>query len=206
MIKKENQKPPELVTKCFRAEIKEIDKDNHTVVVTMSNQTLDSYGDIIAADGWKKHLGRYKAHPVLLSSHNYGSLQNQIGISEKTFVQDNALKARLKYFVGAGNQEADWGWALAERGIAAYSVGFRAKAVRYWNEMTEEEQAEARIKYNIPKKATPFRIFLEQELLENSQVVIPANPDADKKISAVRKRDKHSETLRYCSIIRHPGI
>jgi len=168
----------EMITKYFRAEVRSIDEEKHTALVTISDQTVDNYRDIIDVNGWKKHLVRFNQRPVLLSSHNYGDLRKQIGTSEKVFVKDDALHALLKYFVGAGNDEADWAWYLVSKKVAAYSVGFKPKAMRYWNEMTEDEQKEARKKYKIPPKVTPFRIFLEQELMENSQVTMPANTNA----------------------------
>ena len=84
--------------KYFRAEIKSIDEEKYEALVKMSDQTIDSYNEIVDASGWKKHLGRFKKHPVLLSSHNYRTLRNQIGTTLKIFVKDEALWAQLKYF------------------------------------------------------------------------------------------------------------
>ena len=62
--------PTEKVIKYFKAEIdiKKIDEVNHRVLVTLSDQTIDSYREVIDVDGWKPHMARFNGHPVLLSS------------------------------------------------------------------------------------------------------------------------------------------
>jgi HK97 family phage prohead protease len=155
------------MVKTFKAEIRSIDEKNFTVEAVVSDASMDRYGEIVSMDAWKKGLKQYKAHPVLLSSHDYNNLQNQIGMAEKVWVEDEALVARFKYFVGEGNKEADWGFRLAQKGIAAYSIGFIPK------EVERPEYVEGKM-----GKTVPWRIYKEVELLEISHVLIPANANA----------------------------
>jgi hypothetical protein len=72
-----------------------------------------------------------------------------------------------RYYVGEGNEQADWGFNLASKGRAAFSVGFipdMDKAIQI-----EDKDGDG--------FWGPFE-FKGQELLEVSQVTIPANADA----------------------------
>lgn len=165
----------ELTRKTFIGEVKSVDEKNFTVTATMSDESVDRYKEVILVDAWKKRLKDFMSHPVLLSSHDYYSgLLGQIGEWEKVWVDKDTkqLVGRAKYYVGKGNPEADWGFFLATQGIAAYSVGF----ISHGLETDSEKIAEL-----IPdeKKAKKARaVFTEVELLETSQVLLPANPAA----------------------------
>ena len=167
-------KTGERIDRVFLSKVKEVDSKKHTVDVIMSDASVDRYNEIIAPKAWGK-MTTYKKHPVLLSSHNYHGLKNQIGKAEKISVNPKGqLEAKMKYYVGRGNEEADWGFFLAEEKIAAYSVGFIPKAYVYRG--SEEFEVEAK-ELGLTKKARESVrvIFTEVELLENSQVLVPAN-------------------------------
>lgn len=153
-------KNTDIIKKAFASEIKSVDKENYTVHAIVSDDSIDRYNEVIKSGAWKD-LSHYKEHPVLVSSHNYGSLNNQIGIAEAVWVEDNKLHAKFKYFVGEGNNEADWGFKLAQKGAAAFSVGFIP--LKHENEEIEGKNV---------------KTYIEVELLEISQVLIPANAQA----------------------------
>lgn len=102
----------------------------------------------------------FDRHPILLSSHSVDSLTRNIGKAIKREVVDNKVYMTFKYFIGEGNFEADWGYKLVKEGVAAYSVGFIPKQ---WKDVGKDGVR---------------RIYTNIELLEVSQVLIPANPDA----------------------------
>ncbi|MDD4353896.1 MAG: HK97 family phage prohead protease [Candidatus Nanoarchaeia archaeon] len=158
-------------TKVFIGQIKSVDEEKFTVEAVVSDETIDRYGEVILADAYKKRLGNYKKHGVLLSSHNYGSLLKQIGMAESVKIEDGKLTCKFKYFYGEGNEEADWAWKLASKyKVAAFSVGFLPYAAE---EGDWEKDGEA---IRLGKK--PCRKFTDVELLEVSQVLVPANPMA----------------------------
>ena len=134
----------------------------HAVV---STEAMDRDGDIIRASGWM--LDNFLKHPVLISSHNY-QLRSVIGEWESMAVKGKRLEGVARYYIGEGNDEADWGFNLAGKGRAAYSVGFIPD--------------DTKTKPIDPEK--PFRglEFQGQELLEVSQVAIPSNPEALQKL------------------------
>ena len=152
-----------------------VDSEKHTVEVVMSDETLDRYDEVVSVDGWD--LRDYRKHPVLLSSHSYHGLLSQIGKAQSIKVIDGELVAKLQYFVDEGNPEADWAWKLIEKGIAAYSVGF---SVDEWIRPGDDEYPELLDKWQAAKtgrkKKAPRVFFTKQSLLENSQVLVPANP------------------------------
>ena len=159
--------------KIQRLETKVI--DDRRVEVIMSTEAKDRDGDIIRVSGW--NLASFLSHPILLSSHNYYSLSSQIGewedVSKKTRGDAKMLTGVANYYVNEGNAEADWGYNLASKGRAAYSVGFipdMAKATKL------EGDNEWYYSYD----------FNGQELLECSHVTVPSNPEALQRIKGLK--------------------
>lgn len=167
-------KKVDMVIKAFPSMIRSVNSEKFTAEVIMSDETKDRYGEVIKADAYKKSIKNFMKHPILLSSHDsWSSLRNQIGVWEKVWIEDKQLLGRAKYFVGMGNPEADWAWKLVELGVAAYSVGFISKGY--------EDTPDDKLQKN---PSLPWRTFTEVELLETSQVLLPANPSALQKASA----------------------
>lgn len=159
-------------TKVFIGKIKSIDEEKKTVEAIVSDATIDRYGEVILPAAFSKRLANYKkGNPVLLSSHNYGKLTNIIGKALNVKVTDEGLVAKFLYFTDDGNEEADWAWKLASKyKMAAFSVGFMSfEGV----EGDWEKDAEA-----IRAHKKPRYTFTDVELLEVSQVCVPANPSA----------------------------
>jgi hypothetical protein len=162
------------VTKFVRpAALKLLDEDAGLISAVVSTEDVDRDGDVVKQEGW--NLAHFSAHPILLSSHNYRGLTNQIGEWVKMAVEDNQLVGHAQYYIREGNEEADWGFNLARKGRAAFSVGFVP-------DMSQAKQREANgnISYE----------FHGQELLEVSQVTVPSNPQA---LQAMKGLNLHPE-------------
>ena len=113
------------ISKQFRAVVKEINKDTFTAVVVVSTNSVDRDGDIVEPKSIINRLQSYKNQPVLLSSHRTDNLMRQIGKAVRgPEVIGNSIEVEFQWFVGDGNPEADWGFKLAQKGIAAFSIGF----------------------------------------------------------------------------------
>ena len=185
-----------MINKFLKTETKGIDKKNFTVSVKISDESVDLDGEVIKLDAWKEGIPKFMKHPILVSSHMLSGLRNQIGKVEKLEIKDGGLWATLKYFVGQGNEEADWGWFLVQEGIASYSVGFIAEEVA-----TPETESDVR------------RIYLKVQLKELSQVLLPANENAiqenqnisnemkELQLSVVKSYKKYKETLETKGVI-----
>lgn len=153
--------------KMFKATIKDVNVADYSLTAIVSTDSVDRYGDIVLPEAFKKRLKVYKDHPVLLSSHNYNKLTSQIGEAQNIRVTENGLEAKFKYYVGLGNEEADWAWVLATKGIGAFSVGFIGHEFEYIRENDTEGV----------ERVTGVK-FTDVELIEVSQVLVPANRDA----------------------------
>jgi len=159
----EKKKKQEKIFKTFRSIVKKIGKGEDEgiidVLIPMSTGSTDRHGESIDPKSWKKTLKEFKKRSILLSSHNYGSIQNQIGEFTDVQVTEEGLLAKPKYYINQGNPEADWAYFIASKGMAAYSVGFIP------------------IKW-VDAKDEPFRTYTENELIEISHVTVPSNRDA----------------------------
>lgn len=169
----------EIVFKAFRAEVIKADATTGEIdmKIPMSTPSKDRTDESILPEAFKKHLKEFMKRPILLSSHDYFDLRKQIGEFKGLKVSEEGLIATgLKYYINEGNEEADWAFNLASKGMAAFSVGFIPIK---WEKLNEKE-AEGWMGGN--------RKYTEVELLEISQVVVPANREA---IQGVR--GKHLE-------------
>lgn len=159
-----------LRTKVVRAETRVVDAAAGRVYAVVSTEAVDRDGDIVRTSGWE--IDAFLRHPVLLSSHDYFQLRSQIGEWEEMAVRGARLEGVARYYIGEGNAEADWGFKLAERGRAAYSVGF-----------LPDMSAARRLTGGGPFGAYEFT---RQELVEVSQVTVPSNPEALQGLKAMR--------------------
>lgn len=135
-----------------------------------SDETLDRYGEIISAAGWR--LEHYRRNPVFQNAHQYGDIIFTLGKALHTEVRNvagrPALYQRIE-FATAVNPMARIAYGLYKgRFLNAVSVGFIP--IRW-----ENGDASAPAGENPPGLR---RRYLEQELLEVSAVGIPANPEA----------------------------
>lgn len=154
--------------KFFRAVVKDVNEDAKTATCIVSTASVDRDGDIVLPESFKKRLKLYKDHAILISSHNYFSLTKQIGQAINVKITEEGLECKFEWFVGKGNPEADWGWFLAQKGIAAFSIGFIPHT---WEEGEWDSKAGG-------YKNGVRRRFTDIELMEVSQVLIPSNRDA----------------------------
>jgi len=152
-----------MITKVYRTETKALGDGRIEAIV--STEDVDRDGDIIRAEGWV--LDNFMKHPVLLASHDYRNLRSQIGEWESMQVEGKKLRGVARYYIGAGNEEADWAYYLAQQGMAAYSVGFSPLE---WKDRESSDNAPSGRQYG--------REYTKQELLEVSHVTVPANQNA----------------------------
>lgn len=171
--KEEEKAMSNIVRKVFKGEVESINEKSFMIEAVVSDETIDRYNEVIAISAWKRGLDNYKEHPILLSSHNYDDLTAQIGEVVDIKIKDRKLVAKMKYYVGEGNDQADWGYKLATKGLAAFSVGFIPKSY-----VTDPEEIKSVLGISDNKAKLPKLVYTDVELLEISQVLIPANPAA----------------------------
>jgi HK97 family phage prohead protease len=151
----------ETLFKTFKGEVTKEEDGSLNIFIPLSTSTMDRDGEVIEPSAFKKSLSKFMEHPVLVASHDYKDLKNQIGEWTKLKVTDKGLEGKPKYYRDAGNDTADWAYYLASKGVAAFSVGFIPKT---WDDGDGVK--------------TPRKTFKEVELLEISHCIIPSNRDA----------------------------
>ena len=152
---------PKKIIKVYHSKIIDIDEKKHLVKARTSTIAPDRYNEIVIPKMFAETIQNYISHGVLLSSHDYFTdLRKNIGMSLEINLTEEAIENLFEYFVGKGNAEADWGFFLAQKGIAAYSIGFME---REWIDGDGKEFS---------------RKYTKGELLEISQVLVPAHPQA----------------------------
>jgi HK97 family phage prohead protease len=126
-----------------------------------SDESVDRYGDIIRASGWQ--LDRYRQNPQLLYGHMTRELP--LGRVEPIAVEGTRLIAHAEFAPEGMSAFADTVCAMVNEGILlAMSVGFLP--------LVDPTPI-----FDANKQLTGFE-FNGQELLENSIVTVPANPNA----------------------------
>src|SRR3954468_6498192 len=127
--------------------------------IRVSDETVDRYGEIITASGWR--LEHYRNNPVIQNAHQYGDVIFTLGKALRTEVVGSSLVQRWQFAVEA-NPYARIAYGLYRGGfLNTASVGFMPIRWEDGNQQTAWT-----------------RKYLEQELLEVSAVGIPANPNA----------------------------
>ncbi len=181
--------PEQNVTyKYFKAEIKGVNKETGEVdmFIPVSSGNVDRDEECIEPMAFKKTLAKFMKHPVLVASHDYRDLTNQIGEWSKLKLTDNGMEGKPKYYVNEGNEQADWGFNLASKGMAAFSIGFIPKS---WEDGDGVK--------------SPRRTYKEVELLEISQVIVPSNREA---IQALRSKSVNPVVNEICDAVEKESV
>lgn len=128
-----------------------------------SDESVDSYNSVIAADGWD--LERYTKNPVVLFGH--ASWSHPIG-KGNAFIEGKKLMLDVTFLDEATNPMADRTMRILDEGLMGASVGFEPLE---WG-VDEERETGDEDWWNVPLKYT------KQRLLEVSVVTLPANENA----------------------------
>ena len=158
------------IFKTFRAEVLGVNADEGTldILIPVSTASVDRDGEVVEPLAFKKTLPKFMKRPVLVASHDYRDLTSQIGEWTRLKITDSGVEGKPKYYINEGNEQADWGFKLASKGMAAFSIGFIPK---------EWEDGDG--------VKSPRRTYKEVELLEISQVIVPSNREA---IQSIRSK------------------
>lgn len=138
-----------------------------------SDETPDSYGDIVRLEGWD--LRRYKKNPIILFNH---SSSVPVGFSPKVWIDEAAKKlmCRVKLADEGTSEFIDTLYKLMkQRIVRAMSVGFRA--TKDVNILRDKDGNFSGLE------------FVGQELLENSIVSVPANPNSLAQMKSIGASD-----------------
>ena len=151
----------DMIYKTIKGEVSKEDDGSLNLFIPLSSKEWDRSEEVVEPGAFKKTLPKFMKHPVLVASHDYGDLLNQIGEWTKLKITENGLEGKPKYYTNQGNPTADWAYNLASKNRAAFSVGFVPKE---WEDGDGEKK--------------PRKTYKEVELLEISHCIIPSNREA----------------------------
>jgi hypothetical protein len=163
------------IIRTIHPEVRIIDAAKGIVDYVASDETIDSYKEVIRADGWK--FSMFAKNAPFVDSHNYGTIGNLVGKVVSFEVVNGKLIERVQWAIDvAENQLAKIGWKMTEAGyLKAVSVGFwPTEYVTPGQTGWKEELAELKLNENSGIRC----IYTEQEQVELSSCIIGANPNA----------------------------
>jgi len=163
----------QLIHRTIHPECKVIDAKTGIMEFIASDESVDSYREVIRASGWRFTMLQKNA--PFVADHNY-SLASGIGKILDWKVEGKQLIETVQWAIGIGNDLADKGFKMYEAGfLKAVSVGFWPTK---FTTPGESEHTKQLADMGIKADAGVRTIFTEQEQIELSAVVIGANPNA----------------------------
>ena len=160
-------------------EIRVIDAAKGIVDYVASDETLDSYNEIILAAGWR--FSRFSKNAPFVDSHDYDCIDSLLGKVIDFRVEGRQLIERVQWAIDVPECAlAQLGWKLTVGGyLKAVSVGFvPVRYVSKWNDSNALAQVVTSLGLDAATAAKVCCIYQEQEQLELSACIIGANPNA----------------------------
>jgi hypothetical protein len=168
------------MTKLIRTlhpEIRVLDSKQGLAEYVASDETIDSYREVIRASGWR--FNHFAKNAPFVDSHEYSRIENMLGKVIDFRVVGKQLVETVKWAIDvAENKVAQLGWKMTEAGyLKAVSVGFWP--VKTLTQHSDTKSFNEQLKdMGMPDNAPVRAIYTEQEQIELSAVVIGANPNA----------------------------
>lgn len=166
------------LTRIIHPEIRVIDSARGIVDYIASDETLDSYREVIRANGWR--FNHFAKNAPFVDSHDYYSIDKLLGKVIDFRVEGPQLIERVQWAIDVpDNKLAQLGWRMTEAGyLKAVSVGFRPTRMATKWDTDRSAWLEQLKELNLHEEDGPRCIYIEQEQLELSACIIGANPNA----------------------------
>lgn len=167
--------------RTLHPETRILDAKKGLVEYVASDETLDSHREVIRAAGWR--FTHFQKNAPFVDSHDYSTIDRLLG----QVLDFRVIKKQLVETVQwardvAENTLAQLGWKMTEAGyLKAVSVGFwPVRTANRWDtDRTAYDQQLAELEMSTaPDAQKPRTVYLEQEQIELSAVIIGANPNA----------------------------
>lgn len=166
------------INKTIHPKTRVLDEARGLVQYRASDETLDSYREIIRAAGWRFDE-RFVSNPVFVDSHSYWGIRDVLGSVMEWEVRGGELIETVQWAVDVEeNHLARLGFQMTAKGyLRAVSVGFLPTKVI---ERGSDEFTKCADEMKLSGEARDLcrRIFWEQQQIELSACVIGANPSA----------------------------
>ena len=163
--------------RTIHPEIKVLDAKTGLVEYVASDESIDSYREVIRAAGWR--FNRFNKNSPFVDSHDYCTLEKLLGKVVDMQVAGEKLVETVQWAIDvAENKLAQLGWKMTVAGyLKAVSVGFiPVRMVSPWDNSAAFNAELAKL--GLKPEAGVRAIYLEQEQIELSACIIGANPNA----------------------------
>jgi HK97 family phage major capsid protein len=164
--------------RTIHPEIRVLDYKSGIAEYIASDESLDSYNEIIRADGWR--FNRFQKNAPFVDSHDYNTLGKLLGKVIDFKVRGSKLIETVQWAVDvAENQLAQLGWKMTAAGyLKAVSVGFYpVRSVSRWDSDQSGYITEL-ARLGLKPESGARVIYIEQEQIELSACIIGANGNA----------------------------
>lgn len=169
---------PGVVRREITAEVRVLDQSSGIAEYIASDETVDSMGEVIRANGWR--FNRFAKNSPFVDSHRYDSVEHLLGKVLDFRVKGRRLVETVQWAIDIPNNErARIGWEMTRAGyLKAVSVGFQPlRMVSRWD--TDRTGWLAQLtELGLHEEQGVRAVYIEQEQLELSAVIIGANPSA----------------------------
>lgn len=169
---------PEILRRPLHPETRVIDDKAGIVEYIASDETIDSFGELIRSKGWR--FTHFAKNAPFVDSHRYDSVEDLLGKVIDFEVKRGRLVETVQWAIDVpDNRLAKLGFDMTAAGYArAVSVGFwPVKIVSKWDSDPSAYRKELE-RLELSEEDGPRTIYLEQEQIELSAVIVGANPNA----------------------------
>lgn len=169
--------PNSPLTRTLHPVVKVLNEKEGLVEYIASDESLDSYREIILANGWK--FDRFKKNAPFVDSHDYYRIERLLGAVQSFEVRNGQLVEVVKWAIDCPEQKlAALGFQLTLKGyLKAVSVGFIPVRMS-WPGKEDWAKAVESAGLDVRAAAECRGIYLEQQQIELSACIIGANPNA----------------------------
>ncbi len=172
----------EKLVRTIHPTVKVLNASKGLVQYIASDESLDSYREIVRAAGWQ--FDRFRKNAAFVDSHDYSTVKNLLGCVTDYSIdtQKGQLVETVQWAIDVpGNDLARLGFSMTEAGyLKAVSVGFAPTSYvsRGWSDESDWLAAVALLKLPAADAAVAQVIYLSQQQLELSACIIGANGNA----------------------------
>jgi hypothetical protein len=159
-------------------QVRVVDAKAGIVEYVASDETLDSYREVIRASGWR--FTHFEKNAPFVDSHDYWTIEKCVGRVLDFEVKGKQLVETVQWAIDVeSNTLARQGFEMTANGyLKAVSVGFwPMRAVSKWDQDKIQYYKELQ-DLGLTEENGPRVIYLEQEQVELSACIIGANPNA----------------------------
>lgn len=161
--------------------VRVIDEKQGLVEYIASDESIDSYGEIVCAGG--ADFSRFQKNAPFVDSHNYDSIGCCLGKVVDFRVQGRQVVETTQWAIGMGKDGqdtmADWGFRMTSAGfLKAVSIGFMPLNYATKWDSNQSAFSQALQDMNVPASAGVSCIYLSWLQLELSACCIGANANA----------------------------